>query len=102
MAHLHFPGWRDWFKDRARDPRQSNRVFSAVLSLLNSKSSVFLPRLLGLVTVHLEVTVAMPLCPLSHGRSPATAEEKEACLQRWGEGSVGKCGALHLVAKGKA
>lgn len=62
------------------------RVFSGFLSLLNSKSSVFLSRLLGLIAMNLELT----LRPLPHGRSSSTVEEKEAGLQRRGKGSSGK------------
>lgn len=48
----------------------------------------------------LDMMVAMPFGLLPHGGSSATAEEKEACLQRWGQecvGPVDKFEALQLV-----
>lgn len=48
----------------------------------------------------LDMMVAMLFGLLSHGDSSATAEEKEACLQRWGQewvGPVDKFEALQLV-----
>ena len=37
-----------------------------------------------MVTMNLEMTVAMTLCPQPHGRSSATAEEKEAIYRDGG------------------
>lgn len=85
MAHPHLPRWRDWFKCRARD---QDRVISLFQSSKSSELKVlcFSPKVARLGYYEFGGDIAMTLCPQPHGRSSATAEEKEACLQRWGNG----------------
>lgn len=72
------------------------RVFSGVLSLLGVQRFCFSSKVARLGYYALGADRGHAPGPLPHSRSPATPEEED-CLQRWGEDSIGECGALHLV-----